>query len=120
MGYHKFRNRQGRPNKSPSPSMAQAIEVRATAPNLLPALLAQVALGRRSSGFAPLRRGAHPHCARPQTLAWCLGFAPVGSRNVAGSRPLAEMRPKHFACMCARASGRRAQSIILEELCYLK
>jgi len=36
MGYHKFRNRQGRPNKSPSPSMAQAIEVRATAPNPLP------------------------------------------------------------------------------------
>ena len=113
MGYHKFRNRQERPNKSPSPSMAQAIEVRATAPNLLPALLAQVALGRRSSGFAPLRRGANPHCARPQTLAWCLGFALMGSRNVAGSRPLGDILFCAAITAARRPGGLHRTSLVL-------
>jgi len=46
----------------------------------------------RSSGSGALRRAPPPHCARPQTLAWCLGFALMGSRNVSGSSPLAAIQ----------------------------
>ena len=53
-----------------------------------------------------------PHCARPQTLARCLGFAPVDSRNVINTRPLgARFFPKHHP-RHARASGRRAHLFV--------